>query len=76
MKEIPLTKLKAKQSATVKKILGGHRVTGRLEGLGIRAGKKITKISSHFWKGPVTVTVGKAKVAIGHGMAEKIVVEV
>ncbi len=71
-----LTKIKADQKAIVREILGGHGVSRRLEALGIRPGKEITKISSHFWHGPVTVLVGKAKVAIGHGMAEKIMVEV
>ena len=70
-----LTELKAKQTATVKDILGGEGVQNRLAALGIRPGKKITMISAHFWRGPVTVMVDKAKVAIGHGMAQKIVVE-
>jgi ferrous iron transport protein A len=76
MKEMYLTQLKEKQTAVVKEIVGGHGVAHRLEALGIRPGKKITKISSHFWRGPVTVMVDKAKVAIGHGMAQKIMVEV
>jgi ferrous iron transport protein A len=70
-----LTELKTKQTGVVKEILGGHGVQSRLAALGIRPGKKITKISSHFWRGPVTVLVDKTKVAIGHGMALKIVVE-
>ena len=76
MEEIFLTQLKPKQDAVVKEIIGGYGVAKRLESMGIRPGKKITMISSHFWRGPVTVMVGKAKVAIGHGMAQKILVEV
>ncbi|MFC1644173.1 ferrous iron transport protein A [Candidatus Omnitrophota bacterium] len=76
MKEILLTELKVHQTAVVKEMLGGHDVSRRLESLGIRPGKKIVMISSHFWRGPVTVMVDKAKVAIGHGMAQKIMVEV
>jgi ferrous iron transport protein A len=70
-----LTELKAKHTAVVIDILGGHGAERRLETMGIRRGKKVTMISSHFWGGPVTVTVDKAKVAIGHGMAKKILVE-
>ena len=71
-----LTKLKARQSAIVKDILGGENVTHRLATLGIRPGKRVTLISAHFWRGPVTVLVDKTKIAIGHGMADRIMVEV
>lgn len=75
MNEKYLTQLKANETATVKEIQGGCGISGRLESLGVRPGKRITKISSHFWGGPVTVIVGKTKIAIGHGMAKRIVVE-
>ena len=75
MKEMLLTELKEKQTAVVKDIRGGVGMVRRLEALGIRQGRKITKISAHFWGGPVTVLVEKTKIAIGHGMARKIVVE-
>lgn len=76
MNNIRLTKLKAKQSAIVKEIVGGEDVTHRLATLGIRPGKRVTLISSHFWRGPVTVLADKTKIAIGHGMANRIIVEV
>ena len=75
MSEISLVQMKAGQTAAIKEITGGHRAAERLEAIGIRVGKKITMISSHFWKGPVTVLSGNTKVAIGHGMAKKIIVE-
>jgi len=57
-----------------------HRSTGfagrRLEALGIRPGMKVTKISSMLFRGPVTLRVGNAQVAIGFGMANRIIVEV
>ncbi|MFH1304964.1 MAG: DUF4416 family protein, partial [Candidatus Omnitrophota bacterium] len=73
--EMNLTEAKEKQLMVVKEITGGQDTVRRLELLGIRRGKTITKISSHFWRGPVTVKVGNAKVAIGHGMARKIILE-
>ena len=73
--KLRLTELKAGQSAVVKEIDGGHEASERLATLGIRPGKTITKISSHFWKGPIAIRMDKTKVAIGHGMAEKIIVE-
>jgi ferrous iron transport protein A len=76
MKVMYLTQLGENRIAVVKEIEGGYGVTSRLASLGIRPGKHITKVSSHFWHGPVTVRIGKAQVAIGHGMARKILVEV
>ena len=73
---IHLTKLKAKQKAVVIDIQGGDEVSKRLGALGIRPGRELTMISSHFWRGPVSVIAGKTKIAIGHGMAHKIMVEV
>jgi len=70
-----LTELRTHETALVKEISGGHAAAERLGALGIRPGKKITKISAHFWRGPVTIRMDKAKVAIGHGMADKIIVE-
>lgn len=73
---LPLTQMKAGQSGTVVKILGGFGATRRLEALGIRVGKKITKISAMFMRGPITVKVGQTSLAIGHGLAHKVMVEV
>lgn len=47
----------------------------RLEAMGIRPGKRITKVSSMFGHGPVTISVDSMQIAIGFGMADKIIVE-
>ena len=47
----------------------------RLNALGIRPGQRITKVSSTPMRGPVTIKIGNAQVAIGFGMANKIIVE-
>jgi len=44
--------------------------------LDIRLGKKVTKVSSSLFRGPVTLRVDNAQVAIGFGMANRIIVEV
>jgi len=76
MRRLHLNELKPETEATVLSIEGGHAAGRRLESLGIRPGVRIKKISKHFWQGPVTVLVKKTKIAIGHGMAEKVIVEV
>ncbi|HEX75984.1 MAG TPA: ferrous iron transport protein A [Dehalococcoidia bacterium] len=48
----------------------------RLEALGIRPGKKVAKVSSTLFRGPVTLRVDNAEVAVGFGMANRIIVEV
>jgi ferrous iron transport protein A len=56
-------------------IAGGYGLTRRLEALGIRPGKKITKVSSMLMRGPVTIQVDGVQVAIGFGMARRILIE-
>ncbi|MDD5475861.1 MAG: FeoA family protein [Syntrophales bacterium] len=71
-----LIDLKPLESAVVAEINGGHALVDRLNGLGIRRGKRITMISSVFSRGPVTILVDRSQIAIGHGMADKIMVTV
>jgi len=74
--EINLTQLKPGESAIVKTIQGGFGFINKIHCIGIRPGKKIKKVSSHFWGGPQTVEVDNMRVAIGFGMAKRIFVEV
>jgi len=86
MTQITVRQMQPGQSGTVIQILGGHGhhrghghghgFVDRLHSLGIRPGKRITKVSGMFMRGPVTLQVGRAQVAIGYGMAGKILVEV
>ena len=63
------------QSGTVIQIQGGYGLVNRLSALGIRPGKRIAKVSSMFMRGPVTIEVDRTQVAIGFGMAKRIIVE-
>ena len=74
-KQITLTQMQIGQSGVVVQIQGGHGLVNRLNSLGIRPGKRITKISSMIMRGPVTIQVDRAQVAIGFGMARRIIVE-
>ena len=74
-KQVTLARMRAGQSGIVVQIQGGHGLVNRLGALGIRLGKRITKVSSMFMRGPVTIQVDRAQVAIGFGMANKIIVE-
>jgi len=68
--------MQAGQSGKVVEIQGGHGMVNRLSALGIRPGKRITKVGSMLMRGPVTIQVDRAQVAVGFGMASRIIVEV
>lgn len=74
-KQVTLNGMKAGQSGVILEVRGGQGLVNRLSALGIRPRKKITKVSSMLMRGPVTVRVDRAHVAIGFGMANKIVVD-
>ena len=74
-RQITLARMQTGQSGTIVQIQGGHGLVNRLNSLGIRPGKRITKVSSMFMRGPVTIEVDRAQVAIGFGMARRIIVE-
>ena len=75
-RQLTLRQMGIGQTGTVTGILGGQGLIRRLEALGIRPGKKVTKISCALFRGPVTLRVDRAQVAVGFGMANKIMVEV
>jgi len=74
-KLLRLTQMRPGQSGMVVQIQGGSGLFNRLNALGIMPGKKITKISSMIARGPVTIEVDRVQVAIGFGMANKIIIE-
>lgn len=74
-KLVTLNKMGAGQSGKIVEIQGGQNVVNRLNALNIRLGKTVKKVSSMLMHGPVTIDVGNARVAIGYGMAKRIIVE-
>ena len=74
-KQTTLARMKSGQTGTVVHIAGGHGLIRRLQALGIRPGKRITKVSSMFGRGPVTINVDRSQIALGFGMADKILVD-
>ena len=71
---VTLARLQSGQRGRVAEIQGGHVLINRLNAMGIRPGMRITKVSSMFMRGPVTVQVGQTQLAIGYGMARKIMI--
>ncbi len=75
VKIVTLRQMQSGQSGKVVEIQGGHGLVNRLSALGMRPGKKITKVSSMLMRGPVTIQSGNTRIAVGFGMANKIIVE-
>lgn len=70
-----LTEMHAGETGKVVEVNGGYGFKKRLEAMGIRPGMKITKISGQIMRGPVIVKVGTTQIAIGFGMARRVVIE-
>ncbi|MDI6732210.1 MAG: FeoA family protein [Candidatus Margulisbacteria bacterium] len=76
MNKLSLDQMDSGQSGIVEAINGGQGTVRRLEALGLKVGKRITKISSMIMRGPITIRVGGTQIAIGCGLAEKIMVAI
>ena len=74
-KLVTLRQMQPGQNGKVVQVQGGYGLVNRLSALGIRPGKRLTKVSSMLMRGPVTIQLGNTQVAIGFGMANKIIVE-
>jgi len=72
---VSLDKLKPGQVGTVRDVSGGNDFIKRLAAMGIRPGKPVTKVSSMLMRGPVVVSIDQRQLAIGHGMACKVMVD-
>lgn len=69
-----LVNLSPGDQGVVRGVAGGQGVRRNLENLGVRKGSRIKVISRHFKGGPVVIMAGNTKVAIGFGMARKVLV--
>ena len=71
-----LAQMQAGQKARIVEINGGSTLVRKLDALGIRVGKEITKVSAQLMKGPVLLRRGHTQAALGFGMASKVLVEI
>jgi ferrous iron transport protein A len=58
------------------RIDGGEGMVKRLWVLGVVPGKRIEKVSSIIGKGPVVIRLGQQEIALGRGIAQRILVRV
>ncbi|MFA5144389.1 MAG: FeoA family protein [Candidatus Omnitrophota bacterium] len=75
MKKISLAQLKANHKGRILEISGGTNLKSRLMNLGVYKGKEITKLSHLGLRGPVVIKSGRSILALGHGVAAKVIIE-
>ena len=73
--KIPLTELRVTAAGKIVEFQAGAGMARNLENMGMRIGSRIRKVSQQFARGPVVVSRGRTTVAIGFGMARRIIVE-
>lgn len=72
----PVSSMRNGQWGTLTEIEGGEDLTEKLASLGIRVGTRIGRKYGLMGRGPVVLTVGTGEVAIGYGMASRMVVRI
>ncbi|MBM3255391.1 MAG: ferrous iron transport protein A [Candidatus Omnitrophica bacterium] len=75
MKKITLLQMKRNQRGRIIDISGGTALLSRMMSMGLYSGREITKVGQMALRGAVTIKVGRAVIALGHGMARKIILE-
>ena len=63
------------ETGVIVEVQGGRGLVKRLEDLGLRKGKKITKLSSQILRGPQVVKIDNIQIALGRGVSSKILVK-
>lgn len=75
MKRIALSQLREKQKGKIIEVHAGAGLQNRLLSLGVYPGKEVIKLSQFALRGPIAIKVGRSVLALGYGMASKIIVE-
>ncbi len=70
---IPLSALRAGEVGIVDTLSGGHSLRSRMLTLGLTPGAEVT-VLQNYGHGPMMVRVRDARVALGRGEAEKVLV--
>lgn len=70
---MPLTAASPGQEVTLIDILGGRGIRSKLYSMGLIPGVKLTVLGKRG--GPIMVAINDTRLALGFGMAKKIIVE-
>ena len=70
----PLGFLADGEEGVIKEVAGGVGLKEKLRGMGVTKGKALRMIQNNTC-GPVIVALGEARLALGRGMAQRVLVE-
>jgi ferrous iron transport protein A len=70
---VPLSALRAGEVGIIAALSGGHNLRSRMLTLGLTPGAEVT-VLQNYGRGPMIVRVRDARVALGRGEAEKVLV--
>ena len=73
---VSLVEMDEGQAGTVTELAGGLAFVRRIEAMGLRPGIALVKTSGSAMWGPVTVRAGNIQLALGHGMASRVLLDV
>ena len=76
MRTCSLAEMKLGEGGRVVGIRGGQGLVRRLNSLGVRVGSRIVKVGGVFGRGPVAIRMNGFEVAVGYGIAVRVLVEV
>jgi ferrous iron transport protein A len=68
--------MKINQKGKIVAIEAGRTLTNRFMSMGIYPGSEVTKLSHFIMRGPIAIRVGRTVLALGYGMAHKILIEI
>ena len=71
---LPLPMLGEGESAIIADVVGGRGIRRHLSDVGLAPGVTVQKAGNGTLSGPVIVRVMGARIAVGHGMARRIMV--
>ena len=63
------------QTGIVVNLTGGRGMVRRMQAMGLRPGVPIARLGGQPFRGPVSLQVGSMEVAVGFGLARRIMVE-
>jgi len=74
MQEFPLSLALAGKDVILVAIHGGRGLRARLNSMGLNEGMQL-KVLHSYRRGPRIIQIGGTRLALGHGMAQKIMVK-
>ena len=70
-----LVNLTNNEEGLILSIEGGRNAISKLEALGIRPGKKIRKMNSQIFRGPIVIEIDGRDIGLGYGLANKVLIK-